>query len=275
MKHVLIIIALAGVLFLSGLPAWTQSNAGSEADTSAQSAAEGQSAEQSTDAQTAETTDTGTSQPSAVNEEELAIRDTESPQVELEGGLTTFTVWDFLRMVLVLGGVIAAIYGIFFLLKRVGNPRTQPDSLINVLSTQNLQGNRSLHLIEVGNEVFLVGSADGGVQLISRIEEGETLDAIHLYRSQLSAGTTTFQNTLKGFFSKSGNVDTQGNSTQGFGSQGQGSQEKESANAASASATSGDDVRNTGSSSSKDRASGGMSENTLFLQRQRERLKNM
>ncbi len=275
MKHVLIIIALVGVLFLSGLPVWSQSSAGSETDTSAQSAAEGQSAKQSTDAETAETTNTGTPQPSAVNEEELAIRDTESPQVELEEGLTTFTVWDFLRMVLVLGGVIAAIYGIFFLLKRVGNPRTQPDSLINVLSTQNLQGNRSLHLIEVGNEVFLVGSADGSVQLISRIEEGETLDAIHLYRSQLSAGTTTFQNTLKGIFSKGGNVDTQGKGAQGFGSQGQSSQGSGMANGVAPSAAAGDVAGNSGNSGPQDRASGGMGEKTLFLQRQSERLKTM
>ncbi len=246
MKRVFIIIALAGVLFLSGLPAWTQSNAGSEADTSAQSAAAAQSAQESTGAEAAETTNTGTEQPSAVNEEELVIRDTQSPQVELEEGLNTFTVWDFLRMVLVLGGVIAAIYGVFFLLKRVGNPRTQPDSLINVLSTQNLQGNRSLHLVEVGNEVFLVGSAEGGVQLVSRIEERETLDAIHLYRSQMSAGTKTFQNALKGIFSKGSAAEPQP--------------------AANGSASTAGSTGNQG---------GSIGGSAVFLQQQRERLKNM
>lgn len=230
MKRVFIIIALAGVLFLCGLPVWA------ETGTSAQSAAAGEAAE---------TTNTGTEQPSAVNEEDLAIRDTQSPQVELEEGLNTFTVWDFLRMVLVLGGVIAAIYGVFFLLKRVGNPRTQPDSLINVLSTQNLQGNRSLHLVEVGNEIFLIGSADGGVQLVSRIEENETLDAIHLYRSQMSAGTKTFQSALKGFFSK--------------GSAGEPQPAASGASGTQASAGAGSNV-------------GG---SALFLQKQRERLKNM
>lgn len=249
MKRVFIIIALAGVLFLSGLPAWTQNNAGSEADTSAQSAAATQSAQESTDADAAETTNTGTQQSSAVNEEDLVIQDTQSPQVELEEGLNTFTVWDFLRMVLVLGGVIAAIYGVFFLLKRVGNPRTQPNSLINVLSTQNLQGNRALHLVEVGNEVFLIGSADGGVQLVSRIEESETLDSIHLYRSQMSAGTKTFQSALKGIFSKGSAVEPQSAS-----------------NSSTASAESAEPAGNQG---------GSISGSALFLQQQRERLKNM
>ncbi|MCF7913655.1 MAG: flagellar biosynthetic protein FliO [Spirochaetaceae bacterium] len=254
MKHVFIIIALSGVLFLCGLPVWSQTAAGSENNTSVQSAAEDQGATQSTDGEAAGQESTDTARPSAVNEEELAILDTQSPQVELEEGLNTFTVWDFLRMVLVLGGVIAAIYGIFFLLKRVGNPRTQPDSLINVLSTQNLQGNRSLHLVEVGNEVFLVGSAEGGVQLVSRIEESETLDAIHMYRSQLSAGTQTFQNTLKGIFSKT--------SASTSASNGQGS----AVNPATATA---------GSAGSQSTQSKGMHGSALFLQQQRERLKNL
>lgn len=258
MKHVFIIIALSGVLFLCGLPVWSQTAAGSENDTSVQSAAEEQGATQSTNGEAADQENTGTAQPSAVNEEELSILDTQSPQVELEEGLNTFTVWDFLRMVLVLGGVIAAIYGIFFLLKRVGNPRTQPDSLINVLSTQNLQGNRSLHLVEVGNEVFLVGSAEGGVQLVSRIEESETLDAIHLYRSQLSAGTQTFQNTLKGIFSKTSASHDQGPSV----------------NPATATAGAGT-TGGSGSQSTQNTQSNSMNGSALFLQQQRERLKNL
>ena len=171
-------------------------------------------------------------------------------------------------MVLVLGGVIAAIYGIFFLLKRVGNPRTQPDSLINVLSTQNLQGNRSLHLVEVGNEVFLVGSAEGGVQLVSRIEESETLDAIHMYRSQLSAGTQTFQNTLKGIFSKTSD------STSAAKRQGS------AVNPATATAgAAGTTARPSGSSASaagsQSKQSNSMNGSAFFLQQQRERLKNL
>lgn len=234
MKRVFIIIALAGVLFLSGLPVWA------ETDTSAQSAAATQSAQSGSEEETAESENAGTEQSSAVNEEDLVIQDSQSPEVELEEGLNTFTVWDFLRMVLVLGGVIAAIYGVFFLLKRVSNPRTQPDSLINVLSTQNLQGNRSLHLVEVGNEIFLIGSADGGVQLVSKIEENETLDAIHLYRSQMSAGTKSFQGALKGIFSKTSAAEPQPAAAGTTGERG-------------------------------DRISG----SALFLQKQRERLKNL
>ena len=179
MKNVFIVIAVAVLLCCFSAPVWSQTEGEGE----------------------------GEQQPVQVNEEELPIEDTQAPQIELEEGLNTFTFWDFLRMLLVLGGVIAAIYGIFFLLKRVGNPKSQPNNLIAVLSTQNLQGNRALHLIEVGNEVYLVGSAEGGVNLVSRIEDRETLDQIHLYRSEITAGGSSFQQTLKRFFGKSNQDD--------------------------------------------------------------------
>ncbi|MFO7849210.1 MAG: flagellar biosynthetic protein FliO [Spirochaetia bacterium] len=135
-------------------------------------------------------------------EEELQIDDAETPETEMEGGLTQFSLWDFLRMFLILGAVIAAIYGIFFILKRLGNPSFQGNSLISVLSTQNLQGNRSLHLVEVGNEVFLIGSSEGGVELVGKIEDQETLDQVKLYRSEMSAGGQSFQRSLKDIFQR-------------------------------------------------------------------------
>jgi flagellar protein FliO/FliZ len=177
----------------------------------------------------------GTAEPDEVREEDLAIRDTGTPEVALEGGLTQFSFWDFLRMFLVLGGVIGAIYGVFFVLKRMGNPRFQGNSLISVISTQNLQGNRALHLVEVGNEVFLIGSSEGGVELVGKLEDQETLDQVKLYRSEMVAGGKSFQGSLRDIFFRSG-------------SSGEEAAEEET-----------------------DRSAGA----ALFLQRQRERLKNM
>ena len=177
----------------------------------------------------------GNDEPNEVREEDLAIRDTGTPEVQLEGGLTQFSFWDFLRMFLVLGGVIGAIYGVFFVLKRVGNPRLQGNSLISVISTQNLQGNRALHLVEVGNEVFLIGSSEGGVELVGKLEDQETLDQVKLYRSEMMAGGKSFQGSLRDIFFRGGSSESEAS-------------EEES-----------------------DRSAGA----ALFLQKQRERLKNM
>ncbi len=139
-----------------------------------------------------------------VNEEDLIIRDEESPEVQLEGGLNNFSIWDFLRMFIVLGGVIAVIYGLFYLLKKMQNPRLQENSLISLISSQSLQGNRSLHLIEVGNEVFLVGSSEGGVELVGKITDQETLDQVRLYRSEIRGAENSFGRTLRDIFGRNG-----------------------------------------------------------------------
>ncbi len=163
----------------------------------------GQEITQDRETQNQETQDQETQNRESVqSEEELEIRDEETAEAELEGGLSQFSLWDFLRMFLVLGGVIAAIYGIFFVLKRMGNPGFQGNSLISLISTQNLQGNRALHLVEVGNEVFLVGSSEGGVELVGKIEDRETLDQVRLHRSEMKAGGQTFQRSLRDIFSR-------------------------------------------------------------------------
>lgn len=96
------------------------------------------------------------------------------------GSLSVFTAWDFVRMVLILAAVIGAIYGIFHLLKRSGNPKFQETRLIRLLSSKTLTGSRALHLVEVGNQIFLVGTSENAVNLVSEISDKETVDGLKL-----------------------------------------------------------------------------------------------
>ncbi len=118
------------------------------------------------------------------DEATLPLEGEESPE-EDAAQVSVFSVWDFVRMVLILGAVIAAIYGVFYILKRSGNPKFQENRLIRVLSSKPIAGNRSLHLIEVGNQVFLVGAADNNLSLVSEIDDKETLDAIRLQSAEV------------------------------------------------------------------------------------------
>ncbi|MEA1911271.1 MAG: hypothetical protein U9N32_06290, partial [Spirochaetota bacterium] len=68
----------------------------------------------------------------SVSEESLVISDAADPEVlENTAALNTFTVWDFVRMLLVLGAVLGFIYLLFFLLKKAGKPKIISDSTIN------------------------------------------------------------------------------------------------------------------------------------------------
>jgi len=101
------------------------------------------------------------------------------------GSLSVFTAWDFVRMVLILAAVIGAIYGIFHLLKRSGNPKFQETRLIRLLSSKTLTGSRALHLVEVGNQIFLVGTSENAVNLVSEISDKETVDGLKLQAASI------------------------------------------------------------------------------------------
>ena len=111
------------------------------------------------------------------------------------------STWDFLRMILILACVIGVIYLLFWLLRRGTGRRIQENDLIHVLGSRGLSGSRSLHLVEVGTSIYLVGSSDGGVGLIAEITEKESLDAVRLKAAEQSpAGRRTFQQTLSEIF---------------------------------------------------------------------------
>ncbi|MFW5768834.1 MAG: flagellar biosynthetic protein FliO [Spirochaetota bacterium] len=121
--------------------------------------------------------------------------------------LNTFTVWDFLRMILILGAVIGLIYLIFWFIKKKGSPSLQNNELFSILSTQAVASNRAIHLVQVGNQYFLVGSGENSVNLISEIGDKETVDEIRMKMSQQEPGNKkSFRDMLSGMFGQSSSV---------------------------------------------------------------------
>lgn len=118
----------------------------------------------------------------AVDEGELRFADGETPTTEGEaiGPVTDLTIWDFVRMVLVLALVVALIYGLFFLLKRTGSVRSEQSGVITVLATQSLPGNGMVHLIKVGTQVFVLGSSEHSLRLLTEISDKESRDEVEL-----------------------------------------------------------------------------------------------
>jgi len=96
------------------------------------------------------------------------------------------STWDFVRMLIILAAVVGAIYLLFWVLRRSSGKRVTENDLIHVLGSRSLAGNKSLHLVEVGSSVFLVGASDGGVGLISQITDKESLDSLKLRAAEES-----------------------------------------------------------------------------------------
>ena len=97
---------------------------------------------------------------------------------------------DFLRVILVLGIVIVLIYALVWLLRKFSGVKVEGGDVIRLLSTRPLKGDSALHLVEIGNHVFLVGSSSGSVNLISEIDDQETIDDIHLNAAKVPAAVS-------------------------------------------------------------------------------------
>ncbi len=130
-------------------------------------------------------------QPPIQEETELKIADEETPALpqeqenRIEKNLSTFTFWDFLRMILILLFVIACIYGLFFILKKAGSQKFAEDDLINVISSKSISAGKTLHIVEVGNQMIVIGAADNSISTLIEITDKETIDNIRLRKGEI------------------------------------------------------------------------------------------
>lgn len=133
-----------------------------------------------------------------VDETTLTVDTAANQEPVFNQNISTFSLWDVARMVLVLGGVLGVIYLLFHLLKKISRPVRDTGSLIDIISTKNLSNNGTVHLIKIGGQVFLVGAGDGNVRLVSEITDKETLDQITLDNFSPQEEKRSFSDIIKG-----------------------------------------------------------------------------
>ena len=97
---------------------------------------------------------------------------------------STFAIF---RMLLVLVLAAAAIYGVVYIFKRASRRSEVIDPFLKVLASAHLGSGRYAHVVSLGSKAWLVGAAEGGVNLISEIDDKDILDALFLEDSRRSA----------------------------------------------------------------------------------------
>ena len=90
------------------------------------------------------------------------------------------SIWTFVRMVLVLALAAAAVYGVVFFIKRTSKKKDTEDPFLKVLANAHLGSNRYAHIVSVGDKAWLLGSSDGGVNLIGEIDDKDVINAMLL-----------------------------------------------------------------------------------------------
>ena len=153
-------------------------------------------------AATASPSASATAQTNPVDETTMVIPDNPQASASTASNGSGFGLWDLVRMVIILALVVAAIYGVFYVIKRgSGQKKITETALIKLLGSQGLPGNRWLHLVNVQKQVFLIGSSDDSVNLIAEITDQESIDELR-FQAQTEAQTNhkTFAELIGGFF---------------------------------------------------------------------------
>jgi len=100
------------------------------------------------------------------------------------------SIWDAVRMILVLALAALAIYGLVFFFKRISKPAAISDPFLKILASAHLGSNRYVFIVSVGSKAWLLGTSDGGVNLISEVEDTDTVNAMLLEESRKEAQTS-------------------------------------------------------------------------------------
>jgi flagellar protein FliO/FliZ len=124
-----------------------------------------------------------TPDPIRTAEQSLTLGNADAAAIPATPGVSVFGIF---RILLTLAVVAAAIYGLVYFLKfrRASRDKEGQDPFLKILASVPLGASRGVHVISVGPQAWLVGSAETGVNLISEISDKDTINAMLLEDSK-------------------------------------------------------------------------------------------
>jgi flagellar protein FliO/FliZ len=150
------------------------------------------------------------------DETTLSLGDAAAQAKTAKNAAGSSTLAYFLRMIVVLALVLAAIYGVYRLMKKASRPKDAESSAIKLLASSSLGPGKSMHIVGLGSKAYLVGATDSSINLVAEIEDKEFLDGLVLEASTSkpkSKSGVDFSEMLAGLLGgkrKSGNKTSRG-----------------------------------------------------------------
>jgi len=112
------------------------------------------------------------------NDDETTLVFADSRQ-DADVNLPSSSLFPYLmRMFLVLALVLAAIYGLYILLRRRAAQTQNEDPFIRILGAVPLSPGRSVHVVAVGSRAWLIGSGDGSVSMLTELDDKDLIEAM-------------------------------------------------------------------------------------------------
>lgn len=116
----------------------------------------------------------------SVDETTLTLGDVAAPAKAANNAAGSTTLAYFLRMVFVLALVLAAIYGIYRLMKRASRPKAVDDAAVKVLASTSLGSGKALHVVSLGGKAYLIGATDASITLVAEVVDKDFIDGLAL-----------------------------------------------------------------------------------------------
>jgi flagellar protein FliO/FliZ len=101
-----------------------------------------------------------------------------------------------LRTLAVLAVLVIVIYLVFRVFLRNRHKIVSSTQVIKVLATYPLAGNKTIQIVQIADKVLILGITDSNINLISTLEDKETIDKIKLESSKETRGFQSFKDQL-------------------------------------------------------------------------------
>jgi len=89
-------------------------------------------------------------------------------------------VWSFIKMLLILGIMVAIFYYFFKFVSKKANINNSPDSISKTLSVIPIAQNKFLQVVDLGGKVLVLGVSDNSINLVTEITEKHEIDKIRV-----------------------------------------------------------------------------------------------
>lgn len=90
------------------------------------------------------------------------------------------TIWVLVRIVVILLLVCVGIYGVIYLLKKSTGASAASDPYLRVVSQLPLAPGKSIQVVTIGTQAFIVGVSENGIQYLTELSDKELIDAMNL-----------------------------------------------------------------------------------------------
>lgn len=90
------------------------------------------------------------------------------------------TAWTFIKMILFLCLVVAAIYAVMWFFKKKVNNTKSDDNYLRRVSSLNIGPGKSVEIVTLLDNAYILGVTDSNINVIDQIEDKELIEALNL-----------------------------------------------------------------------------------------------